>query len=633
MGVQADGRLVADVQHAGEAGADLGRQPNALGLPAGEGLGGAVHGDIVQSDPDEELEPSVDLLEHLVGDGLVSGGEHLRSGGFPIPGGLAAVPRTVAPAVPVAVGSGCAVRLRAVGESGSHEADAVQVVLGVGIDLLHPLCGGSDVLGADVHDAQPADPDRQGLGPQPLASARPTGPRRHVPLDLGARVVRLGGAVAPLQVGDHALEIGVPTVGAAPVCAVADRNFLLPVPVEDQVDVLRVHLPHRHLGGEPVGLCHGLHEADVPRAGGANAHPRRDGSLRQRQVLVGYDQLRVNGQLVAEARALGAGAVGAVEAEGARLDLRQADVALGAGKLLGEHQRLGVAAVGGLAQHLDDALALAQAGLHRFGHTGQLGLGADDDPVHHQLDVMPLVLVEVQGLRLVQHPDFAVDADAHETGPAGGLQHVLVLALLATDLGGQQRDAAALLQRHDGVDDLRHGLAGHGAVALGAVGDADAGEQQAQVVVDLCYSADGGAWVVGHALLVDGYGRGEALDVIDVGLVHPSQELAGVGRQGLHVAPLPLGVDGVEGQRALAGAGNAGDDHQLVAGHGDLDVLEIVLPRALDVNEILRHRYAPSLPSIEYDFSTLAANNLPPLCHKPARFRRSDGPAIVYYQR
>ena len=41
---------------------------------------------------------------------------------------------------------------------------------------------------------------------------------------------------------------------------------------------------------------------------------------------------------------------------------------------------------------------------------------------------------------------------------------------------------------------------------------------------------------------------GQALDEVDVRLVHLAQELPGVGREGLDVAALALGVNGVEGQ-------------------------------------------------------------------------------------
>ncbi len=62
-------------------------------------------------------------------------------------------------------------------------------------------------------------------------------------------------------------------------------------------------------------------------------------------------------------------------------------------------------------------------------------------------------------------------------------------------------------QGHDGVDDLLHRLLGDLPAALGAVGMADAGEEQPQVVVDLGDGAHGRARVAAGALLVDGDGR------------------------------------------------------------------------------------------------------------------------------
>src|SRR5262249_60942334 len=55
-----------------------------------------------------------------------------------------------------------------------------------------------------------------------------------------------------------------------------------------------------------------------------------------------------------------------------------------------------------------------------------------------------------------------------------------------------------------------------------------------------------------------------------------------VRRQRLDITPLTLGEDRVERERRLAGAGDAGDDHELVAGDDDVDVLEIVLASAAD---------------------------------------------------
>ena len=88
------------------------------------------------------------------------------------------------------------------------------------------------------------------------------------------------------------------------------------------------------------------------------------------------------------------------------------------------------------------------------------------------------------------------------------------------------------------------------AAALRAVGHADARVEQAQVVVDLGDGADGRARVAAGAALVDGDGRAEPLDLVDVRLLHQAEELARVGRERLDVAALPLGVDRVERQAA-----------------------------------------------------------------------------------
>ena len=74
----------------------------------------------------------------------------------------------------------------------------------------------------------------------------------------------------------------------------------------------------------------------------------------------------------------------------------------------------------------------------------------------------------------------------------------------------------------------------------------------------------------------------DAVDAIDVGLLHPLEELPGVGRQRFDVAALPFGVDRVEGERRLSRPADAGDDDQLAGGQRDVDVLQVVRARAAD---------------------------------------------------
>jgi len=72
--------------------------------------------------------------------------------------------------------------------------------------------------------------------------------------------------------------------------------------------------------------------------------------------------------------------------------------------------------------------------------------------------------------------------------------------------------------------------------------------------------------------------------MVDVGLLHHLQELARVGRQALYVAPLPLGIDGVERQRRLARARHPREHDQRVARDLQVDILQVVLAGPADVN-------------------------------------------------
>ncbi len=69
---------------------------------------------------------------------------------------------------------------------------------------------------------------------------------------------------------------------------------------------------------------------------------------------------------------------------------------------------------------------------------------------------------------------------------------------------------------------------------------------------------------------------GGILDPVGVGLVELREELARVRREGLDVAPLPLGVERVEGQRALARSADARHDDQPVERQVEVDPLEVM---------------------------------------------------------
>ena len=140
-----------------------------------------------------------------------------------------------------------------------------------------------------------------------------------------------------------------------------------------------------------------------------------------------------------------------------------------------------------------------------------------------------MLLVLLQLDLLVQLVEVPVGPDPDVAGALGVLKHLGVLALLASDHRSHDLDASALGQGKNLVDDLVDGLLADDLAALGAVGRAHPGPEQAQVVVDLRHRAHSGAGVLAGGLLVDGDGRREALNIVHVRLVHLPQEHPGVG--------------------------------------------------------------------------------------------------------
>ena len=397
---------------------------------------------------------------------------------------------------------------------------------------------------AHLGDGLAADGHGEHLGAQARALAGGAGHLAHELLVALLGPVGLGVAVAALEEVHHALEAG--GVGALAAEAVAVLH----------VDLEVLAVQQRVLGPLRQGPPRDVHrEAELLGEAGhdllvvvGRAHrPGGDRALGEGELLVRDHELGVDLEALAEARALGAGAVGGVEGEGARLDVVDREgVVVRAGALLGE--AAGALRVLVVAVHVvdqQDPLGQPQRGLDRVGEaTARVGLRRE--AVDDHLDRVLVALVEAD--LLVQAAVVPVDAGAGVALGAQGAEQVLVLALAPLDDGCQQLEAGAGLLLEEGVHDLLGRGGGDQLAADGAVLLAGAGEEQAQVVVDLGDRADGGARIAVGGLLVDRHRRGEPLDEVHARLVHLPQELPRVARERLDVAPLPLGEDGVEGQ-------------------------------------------------------------------------------------
>ena len=190
------------------------------------------------------------------------------------------------------------------------------------------------------------------------------------------------------------------------------------------------------------------------------------------------------------------------------------------------------------------------------------------------------LLGEIVNRAVAPYPDIA--------GLAGILKDLLMLALFTADNGGHNLDAGGLGQGQNLIDNLVDGLLLNLLAALGAVGSSHPCPQKAQIVVYFGDGTDGGAGIFAGGLLVDGDGGGETVNIVYIGLLHLPQKHTGIRGQRLHITPLSLCVDGVKGQRRLAGAAEAGEDHQLVPGDLHVDVFQVVGPGAFDGN-VIKH--------------------------------------------
>src|SRR5438128_3458073 len=96
---------------------------------------------------------------------------------------------------------------------------------------------------------------------------------------------------------------------------------------------------------------------------------------------------------------------------------------------------------------------------------------------------MLFLLIQVD--LIAQVDNFAIDAYTHIASTTHLLKDILVLTFTPLDQWGKQHDTRTFGQIEYGIDNLLNGLLAYLAATIGAVGMANACEQQAHIVVDL----------------------------------------------------------------------------------------------------------------------------------------------------
>ncbi len=339
--------------------------------------------------------------------------------------------------------------------------------------------------------------------------------------------------------------------------------------------------------GRYFGLVHGSIAPSV----------KRQGLVRNHQV-----QVEVDG--VAEALAAGTRSKGIVKREQPRLRFVVANVAVLALKALREAQLLCRFAVARrrLKQHFSRLAITLLNGIHN----PQPRLGRDRDAVdQHQ---HRLVEVQVQQrlrrgklehLSVLVQPVVAPRPQFEEAFPQERIHHRWLGRFLLGALGCFLCRLAALrllrlgrlrrrLQREERLyprpfaqpkNALRHLIDGvllHLLPAVQAVSAAHARVQQPQIIVDFRCGCHRRARIARGVLLLDGDRRSDAVNLINVGLLNALQKLPRVSRKRLYIAPLPLGIDRIEGERRLPRSRHPRHHRQLVVRNLEVDVLQVV---------------------------------------------------------
>ena len=207
--MEADGRLVEDVEDAHQSGADLAGEADALRLAPREGVGAAVQGQVAEADLVEQVEASADLLEGVLGDeGLLLG------------------------------------QLDAVEEQAAR----------------------LDGEGRDLGQRAAAEEHRQGLGPQaaPVAGGAPAGSHvaAEVPAHLGVAVVE-----ALLDELQGALVAVVMGPGVAAVAGVDEPDPAVPQPLQETLLLVLLQVLPGGIEGEAEVLGRALVQVVPPTVG------------------------------------------------------------------------------------------------------------------------------------------------------------------------------------------------------------------------------------------------------------------------------------------------------------------------------------------------------------------------------
>ena len=175
------------------------------------------------------------------------------------------------------------------------------------------------------------------------------------------------------------------------------------------------------------------------------------------------------------------------------------------------------------------------------------------------------------------------------------LEQLLVMSFAGTHQGSENENALAFIITPDKVENLLFGVFHHFLTRKIRIRDAGTSEQQTQVIIDFGRGPYRRTRVLVRGLLLNGNHRTQPRNLIHIGTLHSSQEIAGVCRESLDIPALALGKDGIESQRRLSASAQASDNRQAIARDIDIYIFQIVHPCSLHTDCFLFFFHALSM--------------------------------------
>jgi len=210
-------------------------------------------------------------------------------------------------------------------------------------------------------------------------------------------------------------------------------------------------------------------------------------------------------------------------------------------------------------------------------------LRIDHQPIHHQIHRKRVSSPRFD-VRVVKRLDFPPNAQALEPFLPQAWQLVSDDRWLRLHIRGQNHDARSLGKLQRAIHGAIQSLPANQSPILRAALLSLQCPKQSRVVRDLRYRRHCTAGRRAARPLLDGqYGR-QSMNEVHIRPLELFHRLPRLSRQAFHVLAVAFRIQSVECQRRLSRTGYACNHYELIPRNPQLDVLQIVLAGALDMN-------------------------------------------------